>query len=116
MDLDSARAIAEAGIDEGEMAAFTRKGEDMGLVEAAAVRSAAPTEGEAVAPPTKLRMDIGWSTWKKPKVCRRRCGIIPGLHPLLKTGLSSVSNRHFAINVDVRSSGPPTSLVPRPIG
>jgi hypothetical protein len=49
-------------------ATFTRQGEDNGLAEIAAIRLPAPEDGSALAAPTKLRLDIGWSTWKKPKV------------------------------------------------
>ena len=45
-------------------ASFTRQGEDQGLVEVALIR--VPVEAEVM--PTKLRIDVGWSTWKKPKV------------------------------------------------
>ena len=46
-------------------ASFTRQGEDQGLIEVAMIR--VPVEAEIM--PTKLRIDVGWSTWKKPKVC-----------------------------------------------
>lgn len=44
-------------------ATFTRLLEDRGVNEAAAIRLPPSEEGC-----TKLRLDIGWSTWKKPKV------------------------------------------------
>ena len=60
-------------------ASFTRKGEDMGLAEVGAIRIPAHEDGSAPAAPTKLRLDIGWSTWKKPKVegAEEEEGVVP---------------------------------------
>eukprot|EP00195_Chlamydomonas_chlamydogama_P005623 CAMPEP_0202898432 /NCGR_PEP_ID=MMETSP1392-20130828/6957_1 /ASSEMBLY_ACC=CAM_ASM_000868 /TAXON_ID=225041 /ORGANISM="Chlamydomonas chlamydogama, Strain SAG 11-48b" /LENGTH=338 /DNA_ID=CAMNT_0049584357 /DNA_START=110 /DNA_END=1123 /DNA_ORIENTATION=- len=72
VDLDAARGIEAEGLDPRELATFTRRWEDRDLVEAAAVYIPPPppegAEPKEHAPPTKLRIDIGWSTWKKQKV------------------------------------------------
>ena len=60
-------------------ATFTRQGEDNGLAEIAAIRIPSPEDGSGPAPPTKLRLDIGWSTWKKPKVSER-CAHLENQH------------------------------------
>ena len=51
VNLDAALSLKASGVDPLDYAAFTRKEEDRSL--------------ENVA--TKLRMDLGWSVWKKPK-------------------------------------------------
>jgi len=77
VDLDACRAIeAAGGVDATEVATFTRAGDDRSLAELAGVRRSPPlaeAAGEdgaaaAVPQPTKLRIDVGWSVWKKPKV------------------------------------------------